>query len=515
MSSNFHAGIWRERLQAFVIRCSNYLLAREVLWIVYAAVLVRVIALVRFIPEVRSLYLKIPKDRAYCFGSSDLDLVATTATLDWPAVSALRDRLVDYLLPAGSWRRIIDLHLFSEQEFNLKSLVESSASRARRIRIFGSQAGFLRESNSTERLKGLLYEYFQICERVFARRHTPHEIRIVGRTVLKIHEELVLLESNVDCDEHATPLDVLSRSAQLARGIGIHRATFTELAHMLQLANTELSAISNKSLANRDSTQGKLHLTNAFARPITMDEFVSQCRLELGRLFCEFQDVIASALAGGTPGCDFDYRIYIVLHDGASRARVTSFSEALRQVFTSTSLLSSKLWRIRCPIVLTFSVWKKSSKWYHALRPLEETYFIQRHGEVLTGQDLRQPSGEPCAGDLFLSAAQSVCDLRNIMWESIRHHQTSRLADLLLGRIPVLWLILSKGIVATTRGEALSECAKLDFPNFARLEELNRCLCGLPPDDLPAASSSIWEPSLVESCELISSMVETAHCRIN
>jgi hypothetical protein len=513
VSLKFQANLSRERLQTLVILSSNYWFVRDLFRIVYVSVLIRVIALMRFAPEIRSLYLKIPKRRTSCFGSSDRDVLATTATLDWPATSALRDRLVDFLLPQGSWRRIVDLHVFTEPELDLKTLVESSTNGARCVRIFGSKKDFTRNSTSTGRVNALLYEYFQIGERVFARQHTAHEIRIVSRTILKIHEELVLRGMKVDCGERG---EVLKRSAQLALGAGIRQTSFKDLASMFELASDELSEICSKSvMAGEDSCRARLHLTDAFARPITMDEFVFQCHLGLERLFSEFSDVIASALVGGTPGCDFDYRIYLILYDGTSSARLMAFFSALRDVFTSSNLSISELWRIRSPMVLTTSLWKKSSMWYHALRTLEEPYFLRRHGVVLAGQDLRGLPGEPSASDLFRSIAQSVCDLRNIMWESIRHRQTGRLADLLLGRIPVLWLILSKGTIATSRGEALSECAKLDFPNFDQLEELNHCAVSLAPKDLPPANSPIWEASLVQSCELIDSMVEMAQCRIS
>ena len=211
-----------------------------------------------------------------------------------------------------------------------------------------------------------------------------------------------------------------------------------------------------------------------------MDEFVFQCHLGLERLFSEFSDVIASALVGGTPGCDFDYRIYLILYDGTSSARLMAFFSALRDVFTSSNLSISELFQMRNPMVLTTSLWKKSSMWYHALRTLEEPYFLRR---AWCGSGRPGPARTAWRTECERSVSEH-CAVRG---RSAQHNVgvkfvTAKRDDwptCYWAGFPVLWLILSKGTIATSRGEALSECAKLDFPNFDQLEELNDCAVSL------------------------------------
>jgi hypothetical protein len=514
MSHKFRPLVSRERIQAFVINCSSYPFVRGAFGTIYAAALVRIVVLMRLVPQIRSLYLKIPSWGTYCFGSSDLDLLATTRNLEWPTASALRDRLADFLLPRGSWWRIIDLHIFTERELDLKILVESSADATSRIRIFGTQRDFRRISSLDSNMNALFYEYFQICERVFSGPHTAHQIRIVSKTVLKVCEQLLLSGAEKISGDRATN-DLFRRAVQFARGRGIQHVSETEVAEMFQLASAGLSELCDGLPAdNNDKAEPKIRLTKVAEPPATMERFANRCRPELESLTAEFSDVIACAMIGGTPGCEFDYRIYLVLRDETLTDRTMPFFGALRKLFTSSSLLNSQFWRIRCPIVLTLSMWKSSSVWYHALHPCDESYFVRRHGVVLAGQDLRELSREPNENDLLRSAAQSVCDLTNIVWESIRHSQTTRLTDVLLGRIPVLWLTLFKATIVTTREEAMRECRDLDFPYFAILDELNRDVRDLPPERLPPVNSSIWKPWVEKSHELIDSMVETARCRI-
>jgi hypothetical protein len=208
----------------------------------------------------------------------------------------------------------------------------------------------------------------------------------------------------------AATTDIFQRARQFERGRGIQHASKKDLLEMFRLAGVELSAICDGLLATgRNEAEPSLRLTEEHQPPATMDRFANQCLAEFAALTAEFSDVIVSAMVGGTPGCEFDYRVYFIIGDNSPNIRLISFFDTLRNLFGSSSLLSSRLWRIRCPIVLTLSMWKKSSLWYHALRPIEESYFVQRHGQVLAGEDLRELPDQPSEKDLFRSAAQSVC----------------------------------------------------------------------------------------------------------
>ena len=134
--------------------------------------------------------------------------------------------------------------MFTEPEFNIKTLVESSTNGARCVRIFGSRKT-LRE-----------FQLHRTCERLAIRVlpdwqedicQTTHRTRDPDcvKTILKIHEELVLRGMKVDCGERG---EVLKLSAQLALGAGIRQTSLDYLASVFELASDELSEICSKSV---------------------------------------------------------------------------------------------------------------------------------------------------------------------------------------------------------------------------------------------------------------------------
>jgi hypothetical protein len=145
--------------------------------------------------------------------------------------------------------------------------------------------------------------------------------------------------------------------------------------------------------------------------------------------------------------------------------------------------------------------------WYNSLRPVEEYYFLMRHGVVLWGEDLRGDLTEPSRADITQSAALAVIDLRNRIWAALRLRQSRRLADLVVGRLPTLWLLLAKSTVATSVGEAVSGCCESSFPHATILQKLYRRL-GCNQQDLPAVTDETWKPVLQSLTDWLDELVE-------
>jgi hypothetical protein len=87
-----------------------------------------------------------------------------------------------------------------------------------------------------------------------------------------------------------------------------------------------------------------------------------------------------------------------------------------------------------------------------------------------------------------------VADLRNRLWSALYLDQPVRLADLIAGRIPVLWLALENLRIATSAAEALSACGSNGFPHWDKLDALRRRIAGLAPWDLPPVRDPSWQP---------------------
>ncbi len=152
--------------------------------------------------------------------------------------------------------------------------------------------------------------------------------------------------------------------------------------------------------------------------------------------------------------------------------------------------------RLRHPKISTLSVWRARSRWYHSLRPVEECYFIERHGVVLWGEDLRHDCAPPVNRAVVRSAAAAVADLRNRIWSALHHDQPPRLADLIVGRIPALWLLLAHMGIATSTEEAVMACSSNGFPHWEDLRALRRRLAGLPFTSLPSTRDPVWSACL-------------------
>jgi hypothetical protein len=170
----------------------------------------------------------------------------------------------------------------------------------------------------------------------------------------------------------------------------------------------------------------------------------------------------------------------------------------------------SGYFRLRAPLLVTPSLWRAGSRWYHALRPVEEQYFLNRHGMVLWGADPRTALDLPSASDLVRSAALAVSTLKQRVWAALHLRQPARLCDLLVGRIPALWLLLAKHTVATSAPEALAECASDGFAHRDVLVELARRVAGCPPRQLPAVGEEIWRPALQAMPDWLEDLAEMA-----
>jgi hypothetical protein len=148
--------------------------------------------------------------------------------------------------------------------------------------------------------------------------------------------------------------------------------------------------------------------------------------------------------------------------------------------------------------------------WYNSLRPVEEYYFLKRHGVVLWGEDMRGDLNEPSRADVTRSAMLAVVDLRNRIWAALHLRQSRRLADLVMGRVPTLWLLLANSMVATSVGEAVLGCSEGSFPHATKLKTLYRRLAGRDPQDLPPVTDETWTPALQSLTDWLDGLTEMA-----
>jgi len=202
---------------------------------------------------------------------------------------------------------------------------------------------------------------------------------------------------------------------------------------------------------------------------------------------------------GCVPATGFDYRIYLILRDGQGMQEQVEVFRTIREMYCardSYRRIPNTYLRLRHPTVLTSSMWRASSRWYHALRPVEEFFFFMHHGVVLWGNDLREELTQPSAADVVRSAAIAVSDLRNGIWGAVHDRRPRQLADALLGRIPALWLLLAQSTIATSSGAALAGCAAAGFPQISLLDELRKRLAGVRPEYLPNTDDPVWKPAL-------------------
>jgi hypothetical protein len=108
------------------------------------------------------------------------------------------------------------------------------------------------------------------------------------------------------------------------------------------------------------------------------------------------------------------------------------------------------------------------------------------------------------------SAVLAVADLRNRIWTALHLHQSCRLADLVMGRVPVLWLLLADSTLVTSLGEAVRRCSAGSFPHASKLETLYRQLAGRAPQDLPPVTDETWTPALDSLTDWLDGLAEIA-----
>jgi hypothetical protein len=506
------------RLRDLVIRTSPYPPFRWAYASVYAGVLSWVVLRLKLSRQIRAVELKIPA-RGHCFGSSDLDLRAETAPLSTAAFFALCDSLAPFLLPAGSWRRIVDLCLFSEPELRLKRALEpENFLPARRLHILGPKPPPPAASHAPGEPYGrVMHNFTALCQEVFQGPLDPHHRRIAFRQILKIDDEVQACPAalaKIDPAERGEGVRIARDSAWRGRT----SASLEDVMSAFLLAQDEAAALCGLA-GNRplDGNPGLARVGEAIP-PDTLDRAALAVQTAITGLCRAQADAVQSVILGADPGCRYEYRIYFILRDELPFARRLEVSRALRELFAgpgSYNRISTDYFRLRFPILLTVTMWRAAARWYHVLRTAEEFYFLRRHGVVLFGDDLRDDLSPPTRADTLRSAAAAISDLRNIVWESVHHRQSARLADILLGRIPALWLLLSHATVATSPGEALAAGLSNGFPHATVVAELDRRIGGLPPRELPEATDPVWQPALNVLDEWLDDLLEMALCQLN
>jgi len=88
------------------------------------------------------------------------------------------------------------------------------------------------------------------------------------------------------------------------------------------------------------------------------------------------------------------------------------------------------------------------------------------------------------------------------------------MVDILTGRIPALWLLLARSMIATSSEEALAGCAAFGFPEVEIIQELRTHTVGKSPKNLPQATDPIWKPALEASSTWIDDIAALALAQI-
>jgi hypothetical protein len=492
------------RLQNFVIRTSPWPPFRWGYAAIYGGALLWLLARLRRVPEIRSVDLRLPR-RGHCFGSSDLDLRAATVPLSVPEFIAFAERLARVLLPGTSWRRIFDLYAFPEAEHELQRRLGSlSAVRHERwIRVLGAgtpAAGAAAEGDEA-RLGRVMYDYVAICQGVFEGPIDLHRTRLLYSEVLRIDREARAGGAAVDAIPGSPAAGVLAMAHRAAVRGRVRCASFAAAvrAHALALAEATALARALPAGAAADG-DGSITMVAPGAPADTHAAAIDGCRDVVATLCESTGGAIRSAILGGIPGCRYEYRIYLVVRDDLDDDAHLALCRAVRERFVlAQDAVPYQLFRLRFPTLLTPALWRAAGRWYHALRPVEEHYVLQRRGVVLWGEDSRAELGAPTADAVRRSAALTVADLRNRIWGALHDHRPRTLADLLAAYVPTLWLLLARSLVATSPAETVAACVAHGFPHADVLSELDARLAGVPATAVPDVDDPIWRPAL-EAC---------------
>jgi hypothetical protein len=477
------------RVQSVVIRTSPYWPFRWLYGAAYAAILLWLIIRLRKIPTVSYLELRAPR-KDHHFGSSDLDVRAVTKPLSGPEFFALAERLSNVLRPSRRWMRILDFYVFGPGEAELqRRLGPISFGNSRWIRLFGRNsfeppAPIPQQRWANADICRAMYEYGYILQVLFQDSFDLHSTRNLYRRVARI-------------DGHP-------QSAVRSGALRPLRTSDLEALFASTLA--KVNAVFASSRFYGDANHSSIfHLVDRSEAPEHLREAIASCSAAIVELCEQLSAYVRGAILGCVPGTRFDYRIYLILCDDLTSAELIEVFRSIHQMYTAPdtySRIPNTYLRLRHPIVMTSSMWRAGSCWYNALRPVEECFFLSRHGAALWGENLGKELMSPSDADIIRSAAIAVSDLRNGIWAAVYDRRPRQLVDALLGRLPVLWLLLSHSLVATTSGEALRECASVGLPQVTTLNDLRSRLSGLKPQELPATTDKIWQPAIEGALQL-------------
>ena len=501
----------RLRVQEFVIRTSAYPPLRWAYGAAYGAVLAGSLVRLKLAVEVQLVELKLPTDR-FCFGSSDLDVWAQVAPRSLPAFFALCERLASMLDSSGTWSRIVDLYVLSGSEAELKRQLESQSLSSRWVRIIGPKAVVPRAPGQPvrSRLGRAMYRFAGICQEVLCSPLEAHHLRILSKHMLEIDDESRALEKPRARADGAP--QALSLARWFAHGKRLPADGFRAAACILSMAQDRLTALSAaESQCAVDAADVPVRIVGRCIAPDTLESAVAAVKQSVERACSDLCGAVSSVILGGDPGCNYSYRIYFVLRDGiVAQQRIAIYAKLRSWVAAADIGDALRYLRQRYPIIVTVPMWQWLHRGYHLERPVEEFYFLKRHGVVLWGEDIRDQLAVPSRVDCLRSAGIAVADLRTNLWRAMHRGRPARLADHLLGRIPTLWLLLSYGVMATSAGEAVEGALTEGLPGAEVLAQLYRRLRGLPPQDLPPTSDPVWGAALERAGDWTDRMLHLA-----
>jgi hypothetical protein len=506
------------RIQRAIMRTSSYPPFRWIYTASYGALLLWLLVRLRRFPEIQLMELREPR-KDHCFGSSDLDVRAQTSRLSATEYFALCDRLANVLRPRKRWMRILDFHLVGPAEMYLqRRLGMTSFGDSRWIRLLGAKSrpavSPLRVPNAS--LCRAMYEYGYVCQELFQRSFDLHSTRSLYRRLTRIDDEFRAMERSLDEASSELRRRVMSVAHSITTQGRLRIAQPHEIESAFAMATWELDSIARSSAAPSEAASHFVPVEQTFPLE-NRAEAVASCCVAIKDLCNQNSNTLRSAVMGGLPGTGFDYRLYLIARDDRSADELGGLIRSVRSIYmnaNSSERIPSRYLRLRHPTVLTPAMWRASSRWYHALRPVEEYYLLQRQGVVLWGEDMRAELEPPTTSAVVYSAAIAATDLRHIIWESVHDRRPKQLADALIGRIPALWLLLAKSRIAVTSREALCACAASGFFNVEILQELRERLAGTSPGNLPQTDDPIWKPALESASVWLEEIVEIAAARI-
>ncbi len=331
----------------------------------------------------------------------------------------------------------------------------------------------------------------------------------------RIDDYLIAMHGTLDFESQRLGDRVRSQAIRRTRGGALRELTPAESGELFALALRGVDSIAETAMRRADAGSDRsFHLTAAAIPPANLPAVIGSCSAAVSELCARLAGRVESAILGCVPATWFDFRIYLIVRDGLDSRELVEVFRAIREIYTANDSyrrIPSTWLRLRHPMVLTRTMWRASSRWYHALRPVEECFFFKRHGVVLWGRDPRDAlTVAPSAIDVIRSAAIAVSDLRNGVWQASHSGRPRQLVDAMLGRIPALWLLLAHSTLATSSEEALAGCAEAGFPQISILDELRKRLAGLRPQNLPSTEDALWKPALEASCDWLDDLVARA-----